>query len=114
MTTILTIKERPHVIITDYVMPDGYGNYLVRRLREHPLTKSIPVVVLTGCNSAGRSVDHRDHALERQFLNLGAECVLPKPIDHARLLEVLRKHIPLPLSFAVANPGIFSGSDQLG
>lgn len=94
------VKEQPHVIITDYVMPDGYGNYLVRRLREHSLTRSIPVIVLTGCNAAGRSAENRDYALERQFLNLGAECVLPKPINHRKLLDLLRQHIRFPIADA--------------
>jgi len=89
------LKEQPDMIITDYVMPDGYGSYLLRRLREHPLTASTPVIVLTGCDMSGRQSERADYSLERRFLSMGAECVLRKPIDYDALVRQMRRHVPL-------------------
>jgi DNA-binding response OmpR family regulator len=57
-------------IILDYEMPDGNGDYVLRRLKDNPLTRDIPVIVLTG---------RKDKALERKMLNLGAAAFLTKP-----------------------------------
>ena len=38
----------PDVIVTDMVMPDGEGTYVMGRLKSHPLTGNIPVIVLSG------------------------------------------------------------------
>ncbi|MBI3464448.1 MAG: response regulator [Planctomycetes bacterium] len=88
---LMALKRRPDAIITDYTMPEGYGTYLLRRLKEHTLTRTTPVIVLTGRDISGRPIDHKDFALERQLRNLGAECVLTKPVDWPQLLDVLRR-----------------------
>lgn len=86
------LKGRPDVIITDYTMPNGYGNYLINRLQNCSLTKDIPVIVLTG-----RTVEFKkDHSLERNVLRLGAARFLTKPLDFDELLAELRKHVDLP------------------
>jgi DNA-binding response OmpR family regulator len=71
-------------IILDYEMPDGNGDYVLGRLKENPVTKDIPVIVLTG---------HRDHALERKMYNLGAVAYLTKPVDWEVLWSELRQHL---------------------
>ena len=83
------LKERPDVIIMDYRMPEGYGNFLLGKLRSHPLSKDIPVIVLTG-QCIGRN---KDFALERELLGLGASAFLTKPLDFGALLKELRRHI---------------------
>ena len=85
------LKELPDVIITDYTMPDGYGNYLLGKLKEHSLTKDIPVIVLTGRTIGG----NKDFALERSLLSLGATAFLTKPLDFDALLSELRRHIAI-------------------
>jgi CheY-like chemotaxis protein len=87
------VNELPDLIITDHVLPDAYGSYLLHRLREHPLTANIPVIVLTGCDMSGMPSNQFDPSLERCFLNLGAECVLRKPIDYEALFALMRRHI---------------------
>lgn len=87
-----TLKYRPDAVLTDYAMPEGYATYLIRRLKEHSLTKHIPVFVATGRNAAGRATGWKDTALERQLLGQGAECVLSKPVDFDRLIDELRRH----------------------
>jgi hypothetical protein len=42
---------------------------------------------------SGMPSNQFDPSLERCFLNLGAECVLRKPIDYEALLALMRRHI---------------------
>ncbi|HTU24636.1 MAG TPA: response regulator [Pirellulales bacterium] len=81
-----SLDLRPDVIITDMIMPDGEGNYILSRIRDHSLTKDTPVIVLTG---------KRDTAIKREMLAMGANAYLHKPIDFSQLFEHLRQYIPL-------------------
>jgi len=83
----LALKRRPDVIITDLHMPDGEGNYVLARFRGHPLTKDVPVIVLTANDNPGT---------RRQLLSLGADAYLVKPLDFEDMLGHLREHIPIP------------------
>lgn len=47
-------KERPHILVMDIVMCGVYGSSAVRKLREHPPTRHIPIVLMSG--SAEKSV----------------------------------------------------------
>jgi len=88
----IAMKETPDVVITDYHMPEGSGEYLLRRLRDAPIPSDIPVILLTGA-SAGMS---RDFALERRFLGeYGAAAFLSKPVDLDTLLGALSEHIEI-------------------
>ena len=71
-------------ILMDYEMPDGNGEYLLRRLKENPVTKETPVIVVTG---------HRNMALERRLYNMGAAHYLVKPVDWQRLWELLSEYV---------------------
>jgi len=74
----------PDVIILDIQMSNGSGDYVLRRLKENPVTENMPVIVLTGKG---------DQALRRKMLNLGADRFLTKPLDFAELLDELKKHV---------------------
>jgi CheY-like chemotaxis protein len=88
----MAVNEAPDVIVTDYWMPEGSGEYLLARLRAVPLLKKIPVLLMTG--SAGPL--KRDFALERRFLGeYGVSAVLYKPVDFDALLAELSRHIPV-------------------
>jgi response regulator RpfG family c-di-GMP phosphodiesterase len=73
-------------VILDYEMPDGQGDYVLRRLKDNPVTYDIPVIVITG---------RKDKTLERRMLNLGAAAYFTKPIVWCNLAAELRKHISL-------------------
>lgn len=77
------------VILLDYNLPNGNGDYVLRRLKENPVTHEIPVVVLTG---------RSEKWIERQMLNLGAVAFFQKPADMAALIEELRRHVAMPLA----------------
>jgi CheY-like chemotaxis protein len=59
------------------VMPVMDGLEATRRLRAMPLTRGVPIVIV----SAGATADDRQNALE-----VGANAFLPKPLDLHRLL----------------------------
>lgn len=83
-------RERPDAIITDYLMPDGLGNHVIRRLRENPLTAHTPLFVLSGQTRDGVS----DDPLQRELLELGATRCFGKPPDFDAILSALRDHLP--------------------
>ena len=69
-------KEKPALIITDYLMPEMNGIALVTKLRSQPVTRHIPVIMLT-------SIAEIDTEVE--VLNAGADDYLIKP-PNARVL----------------------------
>jgi len=69
--------EKPRVITLDVILDDADGFELLQRLKDHQDTANIPVVVLSIVCDEGRSC------------RLGAANYLEKPIDQARLLQVL-------------------------
>jgi signal transduction histidine kinase/ActR/RegA family two-component response regulator len=79
----LAERHKPDLILLDLHLPDVPGVVLFERLRANPLTRDIPVVVVSA------------DATERQFerlLDAGAVDYLTKPLDLRRFLEVVRRH----------------------
>jgi CheY-like chemotaxis protein len=67
-------------IVLDYMMPNGRGDYILSRLLDNPVTKDIPVIVVTG---------QSDKMLERRMLAMGAKAYLRKPLDFSQLKGAL-------------------------
>lgn len=76
--------EPAEAILLDYEMPNGNGDYVLRRLKENPVTCDIPVVVLTG---------RRDKNIERTMYNLGAADFLTKPYSWEQLWKCLSRYV---------------------
>lgn len=72
--------DAPRAIILDYELPQGNGDYVIRRLKESSVTCEIPVIALTG---------RREASIERQMRGLGASEFLTKPLDWKRLRVAL-------------------------
>lgn len=72
------MHERPDLIVLDIMMPvlDGYET--CRRLKREPMTRDIPVVLLT---AKGRDVD------KRLGYEVGAVDYIVKPFSPSRLIE---------------------------
>ncbi len=79
-------------IILDYNMPNGQGDYVLRRLKETPVTREIPVIVLTG---------RKEASIRRMMLNMGADAFLTKPVEFEHLLDEVLRHIK-PLAAATS------------
>lgn len=75
-------EYHPKVIISDNDMPDSDGGELVRALKSDPMTRDIPIIIVTGHDS-----DANREALKKQ----GAAAILSKPVAPERLAETLVK-----------------------
>lgn len=69
----------PDAIILDVMMPDVDGWELLQRLRAHPATTNVPVVICSVFNDP-----------ELAF-SLGASAFVSKPVDRAAILSALRQ-----------------------
>jgi len=77
----MAASEKPDIVLLDVMMPGMDGFEVCRRLKEDPLTRHIPVVLITALD--GRS--DRINGLEA-----GADEFLNKPIDDVMLFSRVR------------------------
>ena len=73
----------PDLLLVDIEMPDMNGLELLRRLREHPLWQSLPVVMLTA---------HEAGPVSQQALDMGAQAYLTKPYSPPQLLAQVARY----------------------
>ncbi len=83
----LGLRERPDLILLDLQMPEGDGHYLLSKFKNHPLTKDIPVVILTVEANAG---------VRRKLISLDAAGFLSKPVRWREFFKELRRFVNLP------------------
>jgi len=69
---------RPDLILLDVMMPGMDGFQVLRSLKQHPTTRTIPVIMLTA-QTDGRSV--------LNGIDGGAEAYLSKPIDFSDVIH---------------------------
>lgn len=74
----LAFERPPDLIICDVAMPGPDGFAVLKALREHPATRSIPLVFLTA---------RTDRESVRLGMNLGAEDYITKPFTSEELLR---------------------------
>jgi CheY-like chemotaxis protein len=74
---------RPNLIILDLMLPKVHGMEVLQRLKSHPETRDIGVIV---CTAKPYKAD-QDQALES-----GAHSILPKPFERERLLGVVKSY----------------------
>ena len=77
----------PDVILLDVMLPDADGFDILERVRQHPVLKDVPVVMLTA--KATRESVIRG-------ISLGADGYITKPCSADGLLQVLRTVLGLP------------------
>ena len=77
-------SHRPSAIITDLGMPNGDGEFLLRRLKSRASTASIPVVVVSGV--------HDERRIAR-VQSMGAAAILHKPLKFDALFAELASHL---------------------
>ena len=76
--------EPPDMVLLDIMMPDMDGYEVLRRIRQHPPTASIPVIFLTALAS------RQD---ERLGMDLGAIDYLTKPVDPEQVLQRVEANV---------------------
>lgn len=77
----MMLKQRPDVLLLDLIMPDKSGFELLREIRNEPVLRYMPVIVLTAASDADTKL---------QALELGATEFLAKPVDSSELVLRLR------------------------
>ena len=77
----MAIAERPNVILLDVLMPGMDGWETCTRIKSHPVTADIPVILLTGSD---------EHDLSQQAVAVGAAAILTKPCPGDRLVDKIR------------------------
>ena len=75
------IRERPHLILMDVMMPEMNGFDAVRALRADPRTASIPVIMVTTRGEEDKIAEGYE---------AGCNDYLTKPIDKVQLLTKMR------------------------
>ncbi len=73
-------SEPPDLILLDIMLPDMTGYEICSKFRKDPLTRSIPVIMLTGMGETGRIAG----------MELGADDYLTKPFDLNELKRKIR------------------------
>ncbi|TMJ16693.1 MAG: response regulator [Bacillati bacterium ANGP1] len=76
----LSRADRPDLILLDQHLPDIPGEEVLRRLKETPETRQIPVVMISADATVGRV---------GRVLAAGARAYLTKPLDVRKLLALL-------------------------
>ncbi|MFW5878803.1 MAG: response regulator [Myxococcota bacterium] len=79
-------RERFDLIITDINMPDINGLELVRFVRQSPVHKEVPLIII--------STESTERDRERG-MKLGASAYLTKPFEPQDLLELVRRYLGL-------------------
>ncbi len=79
-------EERPDLIVLDVMMPVMNGHETCARLKGDPATAGIPIILLTAVADrvTTSTYSHRD------MLESEAEDYLPKPVEPAELLELIK------------------------
>jgi CheY-like chemotaxis protein len=72
----------PHLVLLDLKLPKVDGPGVLRRMRENPRTRLIPVVVLTSSDEEGDVVSS---------YRLGANSYVCKPVDFVQFMEATRQ-----------------------
>jgi len=75
-------RDQPALVLLDLKLPKVDGLEVLRRIREHPETQLVPVVILTS------SLEDQDRL--QGYLS-GANSYIRKPIDFAHFVEAVRQ-----------------------
>jgi two-component system response regulator len=74
------IEDRPKVILLDLKLPKVDGIEVLRKIKTDPLTKNVPVVVLTSS---------REDQDIRECYDLGVNSYIVKPVDFEKFVEAV-------------------------
>jgi CheY-like chemotaxis protein len=77
----LARSQRPHVICLDLFMPDTDGFEVLRQLKSDPLTRDIPVVIVTSA--------HLADADQRELLQLAAGILTKERLSRERAVAAI-------------------------
>lgn len=76
----LAIDHRPDLILLDLHLPDLTGDVVLKRLREHPRTSTVPIIIISADATPGQV---------NRLRELGATDYMTKPFDIQKLLKII-------------------------
>jgi len=88
----ILLKQQPDLITLDLVLPGETGIKLFRRLRSSQNWKDIPIIIITGVDSATNKEISYKSFLKGVKLK-PPEAYIEKPIEQQRLLNAIEKII---------------------
>jgi len=77
-------EKKPQLIILDIMMPGMDGFTLLKQIKDNPVLKDIPVIVVSGKMFPPE---------KKQAINLGAAAFFSKPAKGTELVDEIKKHI---------------------
>ncbi len=83
----VAMDEKPDLIFLDIVMPGKYGWEVCDILKSDPITKHIPVVMLSGLIKP-------THV--KKAMQLGADAYIPKPFTMKQVMETVNSLLKSP------------------
>jgi diguanylate cyclase (GGDEF)-like protein len=98
------LREMPHLILLDIMLPKLNGYEVIQRLRSHPKTVHIPIIAI----SAKTALSDKVKAFE-----LGADNYLTKPFDTDELLARIRSQLRRSQQYALSPLTKLPGGLQL-
>jgi CheY-like chemotaxis protein len=89
----VAVRERPHLVIADYAMPDAGGHYLMWRMHADAELARVPIFLVTGLEFGTDSTG----LTEDDLVGPGrAARLFRKPYNTEQLLEAVREQCDLP------------------
>jgi CheY-like chemotaxis protein len=82
----VTVQQKPHLIISDTVMPRMDGYEMFRALKGNPQTRHIPIIALSSKSTAEE---------EAKLLDMGYHDFVAKPINPVRLVARVKHALKL-------------------
>jgi len=89
---LFALRAKPDLILTDYDMEEGSGQYLLSRVKNSPSTQHIPVIVYT----AATLTKGQEFALQRDLRGRGQAAAFVTQAGGSDIFDEIRKHVPLP------------------
>ncbi|HZQ11166.1 MAG TPA: response regulator [Anaerolineae bacterium] len=89
------IEQRPDLVLLDVMMPEMDGFEVIRRLRTHPITQGIPIVLLTALGEMSEKV---------YGMQLGADDYITKPFDPRELRARVQTHLKRSEQYLQSSP----------
>lgn len=89
------IEQHPDLILLDVMMPEMDGFEVIRRLRSHPMTLGVPIILLTALGEMSEKV----HGMQ-----LGADDYMTKPFDPRELRARVQAHIKRSEQYLQSSP----------
>ncbi len=82
----VALKQTPDLVLLDLELPQLDGLSVARDLRRHSNFQNVPIIILSGHDP----MEHKQSALDA-----GCTDYLLKPVDFAKLDEILENEVPL-------------------